>query len=79
MQKNKTLFIFILILMLVNLYGCSHLQKVQVPSVSSENKSTNASYHYSLGVLLRLDGKLEEATEEFKTGPAASRFCISCD
>ncbi|MGP8154844.1 MAG: hypothetical protein ACLQBQ_12040, partial [Smithella sp.] len=66
MQKNKTLLIFVVILVLINLYGCSHLQKTQVSPVSSENKSTDASYHYSLGVLLRLDGKLEEATEEFK-------------
>jgi len=43
---------------------------VPVPSVSSKT-SADAIYHYSLGVLLRLDGKIEEATNELKKAVAA--------
>ena len=48
-----------------------HLPAVQVSSESSEKTSADAIYHYSLGVLLRLDGKIEEATNELKQAVAA--------
>ena len=70
MQKKQTYLVFILILFFINLYGCSHLPMIQVPSVSSKT-SADATYHYSLGVLLRLDGKIEEATNELKQAVAA--------
>ena len=70
MQKKPTYPVFILILVFINLYGCSHLSAVPVPSVSSTT-SSDAIYHYSLGVLLRLDGKIEEATNELKQAVAA--------
>ena len=69
MQKKQIYLVFILILFFINLYGCSHLPK-QAPSVSSKT-SADATYHYSLGVLLRLDGKIEEATNELKQAIAA--------
>ena len=70
MQKKLIYPVFILIFVFINLYGCSHLSAVPVPSVSSKT-SADATYHYSLGVLLRLDGKLEEATNELKQAVAA--------
>ena len=80
MQKKPTYPVFILILVFINLYGCSHLPAVQVSSVSSEKTSSDAIYHYSLGVLLRLDGKIEEATNELKQAvaadPGSSSLCI---
>ena len=69
MQKKQIYPAFILILVFINLYGCSHLPVV--PASSTSKTSTDAIYHYSLGVLLRLDGKIEEATNELKQAVAA--------
>ena len=69
MQKKQTYPAVIVILVFISLYGCSHLSTASVSSTSK--KSTDAAYHYSLGVLLRLNGKIEEATEELKQAIAA--------
>ncbi|MFZ3057408.1 MAG: tetratricopeptide repeat protein, partial [Smithella sp.] len=69
MQKKQTYPAVIVILVFISLYGCSHLPAV--PVSSSSKTSTDATYHYSLGVLLRLNGKIEEATEELKQAVAA--------
>ena len=70
MQKKRTYPVFILILFFINLYGCGHLPMIQAPPASSKT-SADATYHYSLGVLLRLDGKIEEAINELKKAVAA--------
>ena len=74
MQKKLTYPLFILTLVLINLYSCSSF--VCGSSSLWNRKHQSAIYNYSMGVLLRLDGKIEEATNELKQAVAADPACL---
>jgi len=74
MCRKRTLLVLITVFICAHLNGCgvsgkSHL--IDSPPAAPEAKAANPFYHYSLGVLLRLDGNMEEATEEMRKAVAA--------
>ncbi|MFA5321829.1 MAG: tetratricopeptide repeat protein [Smithella sp.] len=71
MKKNRAHLIFVFVFILITLAGCMSLKKAQIAPASDEIKQTSAPYHYSLSVILRQEGQLEEATDELKQALAA--------
>jgi len=66
MQKKRIQLLLIIILLIINISGCSYIKAVRLSSEYDEDNSRAAAYHYSLGVLLHLNGKIEEAIVELE-------------
>src|SRR4030042_5307637 len=66
MQKKRIQFLFITVLLIINISGCSYINTVRLSSEHDEDNSADAAYHYSLGILFRLEGKIEEAIVELE-------------
>ncbi len=71
MQRKITYLVLITILIIVYISGCSYVKTVRFPSEHTENSSADAMNHYSLGVLLRLEGKIDGS--DYRIGEGCRR------
>ena len=66
-MPRKQLFFIIVVLLFTVISGCaSFLPAVQSAAPAEDKYSAVAAYHYSLAVLLRQEGKLENAVSELE-------------
>jgi len=72
MTRKQIYFIIAAFLLFITISGCASFSPVLQSPVPSEDKySRDAAYHYSLAVLLRQEGKLDDAAVEMEQAIAA--------
>ena len=71
-MSRKQLYFIIALLLFIAISGCASVLPAAQSAAPAEDKySSIAVYHYSLSVLLRQEGKLDDATYELEQAIAA--------